>query len=581
MRMTLRTAWTGLTLAAVLAAPGLARGQAPIEKALPPSAIALLKIDNAEALRKAFAESQTGQLLADPGMKPLKDRVTQLLEQPNQILQQLVGVSIPELLELPQGPVAAAVIARDDKDVPVALLVSADAGTNADKMNDVMTRATAEAEKNQARVATEDFGGTQLHIIRHATDDDAPTLVWARQENVFRLGTDVQALKDLITNAGGRDQSLASNANYGEVLERVGRDAQITWFVDLSQVVALATRAAEKGEGNAQQIAVQMQILGLNSLKAMGGSIAFNVGEFDSVGKIYIYAPGETQGLFKLFPMPATNLKPQPWVPASVASYQSISWDLDGAWEGLNQLVDQFSPGALDQVQKALNGPDGPGIDLKADLIGPIGDRITIVSDFKKPITEKSQRILLAVALEDSKAFQETLNKIFNAAGVQPKSRTFQGATIYDFDVPAELGEQAGIPGPISLTIARDALLVATEPSILEQVLRPGGPSLADSPEFQKLAQFYPTTASTLSYQRPEEQIRLLYNMIKSGQLQEALKQAAANDPNAPDLDQVLDPKLLPEFEVIEKYLAPGGGYGVMDTSGATFTQFTTRKARP
>jgi hypothetical protein len=580
MRTMLRGAVGALGLATALVATGPVRAQAPIEKALPPSTIALLKVESVAGLRQAFGQSQAGQLLADPGMKPLKDKLAELLEQPNQATQQAVGLTIPELLDLPQGPLAVAVIARDDEKVPVALLVSADAGENADKMNDVLTRATAEAEKAGAKVATEEFGGATLHVIQ-AKDEDAPPLIWARQGSIFRIGTDAQSVKDLMTNAGGREPSLASNENFGEVLERVGRDAQVTWFVDLAQVVALATRAAEEGQGNAQQIAAQMQILGLNSLKAMGGSLAFNVGEFDSLGKIYVYAPGEAQGIFKLFPMPATNLKPQPWVPAGVASYQSISWDLDAAWDGLNQLVDQFAPGALDQAQKALAGPDGPGIDLKRDVFGPLGDRITIVSDFKKPIKEDSQRILLAVALDDSKAFQETLNKVFKAANYEPKKRTFQGATIYDFEIPDELTEQAGIPGPISMTIAKDALYVSTEPSILEQVLRPGGPSLADSPEFQKLAQIYPTAASTLSYQRPEEQVRLLYDMVKSGQLQEAIKQATANAQDAPDVDKVLDPKLLPEFSVIEKYLAPGGGFGVLDQSGATFTQFTTKKANP
>ncbi len=564
-------------------APVAARAAEPVERALPPSTIGFLKIENAAKLRQAFSESQAGQLLADPAMKPLKERFAQMLEQPSQQLKQAVGVTIPELFELPEGQVAFAVVARDNKEMPVSILLTADAGENAEKMSEVMTRATEEAEKSgNAKVATEDFQGTQLHIIRGPNVEDRDTgLIWAKQGSTFFIGSDVPALKDLISHAEGRDQSLASSELYGEVLTRVGKDSQVLWFLDISQAIALGTQVASQNGANGEQIAAQLQILGLNSLKALGGSFSFSVGNFDSVGKVFLYSPGPSTGLVKIFQMPATNLKPQPWVPAGAASYQSVSWDLDAAWTAINELVDQFAPGVMDQVSKGLAGPNGEGLDLKRDVFGPLGDRLTIISDFKKPITDKSQRLLLGVALEDAKAFQTTLNKIFDLAGAAPKKRTFQGNTIYDFDIPAEFSQTSGIAGPISLTIAKDTLFVSSEPSLLEQVLRPGGPGLADSPEFQQLNQFYPAEASTLSYQKPEEQARAAYSMFKGGQLQEALKQAAANDPNAPDFGKLLDPDVLPEFEVFEKYLAPGGGYGVMTQDGVLFTQFTIRKKQP
>ena len=74
---------------------------------------------------------------------------------------------------------------------------------------------------------------------------------------------------------------------------------------------------------------------------------------------------------------------------------------------------------------------------FKQDIFDPLGDRITIISDFKKPIKEDSQRMLLAVALEDTKAFQNTLNKLIALTGGQPKKREFQSTTIYDFEMPA------------------------------------------------------------------------------------------------------------------------------------------------
>ena len=137
-------------------------------------------------------------------------------------------------------------------------------------------------------------------------------------------------------------------------------------------------------------------------------------------------------------------------MPASVASYQSISWDLDHAFIALNELANMFQPGILDVLQQQLVGPNGgEPLKFKQDIFDPLGDRITIISDFKKPIKEDSERMLLAVALEDTKAFQNTLNKLIALTGGQPKKREFQGTTIYDFEVPADAqpGANGGGPG--------------------------------------------------------------------------------------------------------------------------------------
>ena len=100
--------------------------------------------------------------------------------------------------------------------------------------------------------------------------------------------------------------------------------------------------------------------------------------------------------------MPKVDLKPESWVPDTVASYQTISWDIDDAYKALNDLADTLAPGVLAAVEQNLAGPQGEGLKFERDITGPLGDRVTIISDFRKPITEDSQRVLFAVALEDS-----------------------------------------------------------------------------------------------------------------------------------------------------------------------------------
>ncbi len=243
-------------------------------------------------------------------------------------------------------------------------------------------------------------------------------------------------------------------------------------------------------------------------------------------------------------------------------------------------------------LEQQLVGPNGgPPLSLKNDIFGPIGDRITIISDFKKPIKEDSQRVLLAVHLEDAKAFQNTLNQILTLTGADPAKREFQGTTIYDFQIgnlannPAapDVNIQA-IRGPISLAIAKDTFFVTTNTALLEQVLRPGNSALADSNAYQAVAKEIPEKASGMNYVRPDEQARLSYDMVKTGQFEKVIQQAAAGARNGrelPNLDKLIPTDKLPEFSLFAKYLSLGGGYSVMDEDGFVMTSFTLRRNNP
>src|SRR5207302_1587351 len=143
------------------------------------------------------------------------------------------------------------------------------------------------------------------------------------------------AVKDLLAHESGRDDALASTDSFKQTQKKLGSDAQIVWYVDLSKLLKLVAQASASGrgnKGNAEQTEAMIQVTGLNGLKAAAGSFTLNTGKFDSVTKTIILVQGQRQGLLKVFKMPKVTLEPQPWVPASVASWQSISWDLDNAF---------------------------------------------------------------------------------------------------------------------------------------------------------------------------------------------------------------------------------------------------------
>lgn len=601
-RAAFRVALTGwLTLAglSLVAAQGQAAAPAPPEKAFPDSTVFFLKVNNVTALREAFKQSQFGQLWADPALKPFREDLGSRMDERSKSLKEKIGLSSRELIELPQGPLAIGVLPKEEGDQPAAIVITLDAGSNADKLADVLARATKAGEADGGKVAKEDSNGLSFTTITPAKKElkdgetPPPPITWTRDGAQFTVGTDLAAVKDIVGNAAGRSQgALDASDSYATAAKKLGTGAPVVWFADVPKFINLAAKTAGKGKNaqNVEQIKAMSQVLGIGGLKAAAGTATLNTGAFDTVTKTFVLAPAPLQGALKLLVLPKVDLKPEAWVPDNVASYQSWSWDLDAAFVALNDLANMFQPGVLNVLEQQLVGPNGgEPISFKKDLFDPLGDRVTLISDFKKPVTEDSQRMLLGVALENASGFQTTLTKLIGLAGGAPKTREFQGTKIYDFDVP-EMPNPNGaaapannpIKGPISVAIAKNTLYVSTEPTLLESILRGGGKPLAESDAYQKVAKEIPEKVSAITYVKPDETARLSYDMIKSGQFEKQLQgAAAAGGPDVGKVSKMFDKDKLPEFSVFSKYLANGGGFATLEDDGITISNFTLRKANP
>lgn len=596
MRAVLRlalTGWLGLAGALIVATPG--RAAAPPENVFPQTTVLFAKTNNAAAFREALGNSQIGQLWKDPALAAFKEDLVTRNGDLGKQLKERVGVSLRELYELPQGAMALGVLPGDATD-PAQIILTADAGENAAKMADVLTRATQQAEEGGSKVSKEEFNGVTLTKIvtpkpKDAKENDPPPppLVWGRMGSDFYIGTSVEGVKDIVGHAKGRDDSLASDENYVNAMKKVGTDAQGYWFIEANRFLNLIAKAGERGKNaaNVEQFRAMSQVLGINGLKSAGGTITFNQGNYSSVTKTFISAPAPLQGILKLVTLKPVTLKPESWVPANVASYQSFSWDLDDAFAALNDLANMFQPGVLNVFEQQLVGPNGgEPLSFKKDVFDPIGDRVTVISDIKKPITEDSQRMLIGVSLESPNTFQNTLTKLIALAGGAPAKREFQGVTIYDFEMPdipnANGGNNVQLRGPISVAIAKNTLFITSEAKFLEQILRGGSQSLADSPAYQAVAREIPDKVSSMSVMRPEESARATYEMIKSGQFEKALQTAAVGGgADVSRVGKMFDKDKLPDFSIFAKYLSLGGGYSIMGDDGITITNFSLRRNNP
>ena len=242
MRAALRlalTGWLGLAGLSLVAAQG--RAATPPEKILPDSTIAFVKINNAAALREAFRQSQFGQLWNDPAVKAWKEDLAERIDEASKSLKEKLGVTYRELLELPQGTGRDRVPEARRPQAPASLLlIIADAGKNAATMADVLTKAT-EAGRGQRRQGLDrELQGrdpprdpaparartrTARTRTTRRTASPSPRSSGPSQGSVFYIGSDVDAVKDLIAHAQGRDDSLAGNESFVQAVKKLGSDA--------------------------------------------------------------------------------------------------------------------------------------------------------------------------------------------------------------------------------------------------------------------------------------------------------------------------------------------------------------------
>jgi hypothetical protein len=597
--------WLALFGGAVVP-PLPARADAPPERVFPESTVFMLKLNDVKNFRESFRASHYGQLWNDPALKDFKDDLVKKIEDATKVLKDQVGFSLKELLELPQGAIAVAAVGRDDPKLPVAGALLADAGENRDKMAELLNRLTKHAEDSGAKVSQEAFNGLTLHVLQFPEEKGEekkdqeknqdkstppPPVIWTQAEGRFFFGTDVEVVKDLTAHREGRDNALAVNESYVKTQAKTdAAKAQLVWFLDVAKLVKLLVKASAKGnDGQAQQTEVLVETLGLKGLKSAGGSFTLGTENYDSVSKTFFLAPKPVQGLLKIFSFPPAALRPESWVPATVATYQTLSWDLDNAYEAINEVVNNFQPGMLNILEQQLVGPNGgQPLNFQKDFFGPLGNRITLITDFKKPVKEDSQRMLLGVALEDARAFQNTVNRVLEITQAAPRKREFQGTTIFDLDMP-NLPQPNGANvqvKPFSFAIAKDTFFVTSDTTLLEQVLRPGNAMLSDNASFQTIVKEVPERVSAMSYVRRDESARLTYDLVKSGQIDKAVQQAmgAPGGPRRqqlPPIGKVLATEKLPEFSALAKYLTATGGFSQMDDDGFLMTGFTLRRSGP
>ncbi|MCC6511408.1 MAG: hypothetical protein IT423_20075 [Pirellulaceae bacterium] len=578
----------------------------------PEKTLAYLRVDNVKELKEALGRSTMGKLSQDDEVRPILSEFYGSLINSTDAIREFTGLNLDEMLAIPTGELAVALLPSDQTSVrserrnenqnpsqtearaavsqpSVALMM--DAGDEISGVQVILDRMQERITDRMVHTESQ-LGSLTLH--QYANPDRAQEQFgYFIDLGVFVACSNLTALERLAKRWTGQSvdwPTLSENRRFTSIMGRCvgvqGERPHASFFVD---PLALIRQVTPKSTGATMAFAM-LPALGLDDIQAVGGSWIVAPPDFDSITHFHVLLGSPRRAILALLRPKTGSITPENWVPASVASYSTINWDAASTLQGIQQLYDQFrgedamKNEILDRVSGRL------GLDFKKDILENIEGRFTMLQGFIKPaVSINGGSNVYAIRLRNPEKFANT---VLPALLKQIESR--EEVTTENF---GRLQAQVFKPGPsrensavrqpeICITMIDDYVVIADSKFMMSEVsstLGANADRLSEALDFQLIsdritAQLQGTECSALSYARPEESLQMFYELAKDPANRDRLRQVSANNGFFKALLAALDNHKLPEFSVIAKYLAPGGGFLVEEETGLHYMSFGLRR---
>ncbi|MBN1909526.1 MAG: hypothetical protein JW818_07305 [Pirellulales bacterium] len=591
----------GVLLAVCLAAGPAAAAPPPAAKLLPKETSLVVTIHNVGELSKRFMNTGIGRMSQDPELKPLIKKLYGIAGEAVALVKEQIGVSLDEMLAIPQGEVTFALVTPEDKRTEMVFFL--DAGEQIGAARTLLGKAVELYQQNEKVNRHEETVGQTKLVAFTRGDRNRPRGAYFEREGMICIAQNMDRLKAVLTAWDGlADETLTDNPRYATVVSRctqgLSEPPQFFFYAD-PIAIAKAIIRDQPGNRGARVAMAMLPTLGLDGLHAVGMSTLLDSGPMDSVTHAHILLDNPRTGVLDVLAFEPHDMKPGAWVPKDVANYMSVQWDFNKSLKKVGVIVDSFtregyfSEVALGEFRRDM------GLDMEKEILPTFDGRVTMIQRVQEPITINSQHTLVAFRLKDPKRFAKVFDKLMdekkeveqNRVGWRKEKKSFGGKTYYQFSLhfPNEFSLEAEqlerMPHPC-MGVIDNQFIISNQQGIFMAVLRTVAEedgSLADEPDFKLIAGKIARLSggrkpSMIQFDRPEETMRYLYGLLTSDRARGFLRQGAENNPYLKSIDGALDEHPFPPFSVIRKYLAPGGGFVIDDETGIHLTGFALRR---
>jgi hypothetical protein len=538
------------------------------EQRLPQDTFLFFAVPDVTEFQSQWKTSAFGKFIEDPEFQPFLDDIKNKLGDflvngyNDTFFISLLGVTLEELCNLPQGEVTLALMEQPAK--KISAVVTLNYGENEETIEKLLQK-MHESFEDLAEDSTEERDDVKINIFTFSdsmANSPFKTLAYFKHDKYIVFGTEVDALWEVLSRwKGDREDTLATNDVFKHCMDRCKDDSgapAMKFFVNPFGMIQSALNMAQAVQPQVGMVAPFLPMLGIDKLKGWGGATYLSTADFDVVSKSFIYAETPT-GILNVFQFPLTELTPPKWVRPDVSMYFGGNWDNAAAYQAVEGMVDMFQGrGALTKFMDKAEDSE-LGVHPKKDVLDLLDGKFHFVQSAVEGEDVEgeeapAQNFFVGLSLKDAAQAKKMLAKLAQSEGYPVESREFNGETIYEIALSQE--DQS-----MSYAVSEGHLIVTNSTQMLESMLRTSGSgALADSPEYNRISKHFPAKTSMISFQNSDAQLKRLYDWIKNA--------------NGQDFFEGIDVSQLPPFEVLQKHLRSSGSYIVPEKKGALMIGF-------
>lgn len=597
------------------------------EKLLPESTKGFVSATNYEQLKSHWEQTDVGKLMADPVMQPfVKDFRRQLQERFLELRKKL-GLTIEDLQDVPTGELTLGIIQSPADTRAMVLLM--DVTGRLDQAKAMLDKATTNLTAAGAKRSEATWSGMPVIVLDDIPGEEGEPLqeaVYFLQDNFLGAADNKQVMQGVLARFAGQGTgSLAEVEAFRAIMARCQQEAgdwtpQLRWFVEPIAYMELQENATPpdkrpKGKTNVQIAKNQ----GFEAIRGVGGFADLAVEGFQLLHRTAVYAPNTKDNPYEksmkmLVFLNRTEFDPPDWVPRAIATYGTLYGDVLNAFDNFGPLFDElFGEGEkgvwLDVLDSLKNDPNGPQIDLRAELFSYMADRASMISDYVLPITPTSERQVFAIETKDPQKVAAAIKKTLEG-DKDVHRREHNGHVIWESVPPAPtevpkislravppLGGAERRPEDdqededrkpffpnAAVTVAYGQLLVGSHYGFLVKVLDQADKNderetLAHDVEFRVVSAMLKKLGAdkdcVRTFSRTDEEMRATYELFRQGKMPEAQTMLARVINSMMGVNeqgqlrtQQFDGSKLPDYDFVRRALGPSGMFGRSEPTG-------------
>ena len=577
-------------------------------KLVSPETVLLIEVENFAQVQAQFKSTSIYKFYKDPLMAAFFENArTKLRERiqkrdDNDIIKTFYNTGLH-----PDGRAALAVVineqTKDANEPPIIVITQW-----ADKIDKIKEAVKQLVQKNLDKGGrqkeTEDYKGVTIETM---LDENSSPFVYCFVDDCLIASTTADILKFTVAQIkGASSPTLADEQDYASSVAATGPYHDIDIFVNFKQLLKLSTSAGPQGSQE------ELSALGLDNVKSLGCSVGLaRLDSGMSICKAFLKIDGDKKGIIKMLEFQPASLAVPAFVPSSAYTATIVNLNVKNSFIELTKVLGSIAPPLASVLYTPLlpESPDGQqAIELKKDIIDHLGSQLVITQSRDTSVKDMpiEPRTMVAIAVANPSALEKSLSTLHSKKLAPDKpdaKRDFLGHTIYIVDaslfLPSFQGSSERSPldesedamseqaPKLAFTITDTFLILGSEKTV-EQALRTlndKSSSLGSAKWFNSARSAIQSAVGFAVLEDIAPSIESFWQMTKKatqdsgtseGQQQVTIGlSAGASGTVSPFLmfpeGDLINPKLLPDFDAVRKYFGLMVFYGISRPDGFFF----------